>query len=238
MTKNKVASNCSECTLAKRCVPSGMPAKKLFRFENIVQTNIPYNTGDSLFVQHTKTNYLYVVKTGSFKTQMVSAHGTEHVHNFFLPGEVIGLDSVGIGMTLNSSKALEPSLACKIDYPLLRNIRKEFPTLSDFSVKLYSTALASMSQVQNIISLQAASSRLAAFLLFHHRRLLSSNLQTTSFQLPMTRQDIASHLGLAVETVSRSFSKLIDTGCIEKEGRSIQILDNKKLEQLANSSAR
>ena len=140
-------------------------------------------------------------------------------------------------MTLNSAVALEPSLACKIDYPSLRMLRKEFPTLSDFSVKLYSNALASMSQVQNIISLQAASSRLAALLLYQ-RRLSSPQLQTTSFQLPMTRQDIASHLGLAIETVSRSFSKLIDTGCILKEGRNIQILDNKKLEQRANTSTR
>jgi CRP/FNR family transcriptional regulator len=141
-------------------------------------------------------------------------------------------------MTLNSADALEASLACKIDYPSLRMLRKEFPTLSDFSVKLYSTALASMSRVQNIISLQSASSRLAAFLILYHSRISSSNLQSSSFQLPMTRQDIASHLGLAVETVSRSFSKLIDTGCINKDGRKIQILELKKLEQLANSSAR
>ncbi len=238
MTNNKVASNCSECILAKKCVPSGMPEEKLFRFENIVQTNILYKTGHSLFEQRVKTNYLYIVKTGSFKTKMISPHGTEHVHNFFLPGEVIGLDSVGFGMTLNSAEALEPSLACKIDYPSLRMLRKEFPTLSDFSVKLYSNALASMSQVQNIISLQAASSRLAAFLLLYQSRLSSPQLQTTSFQLPMTRQDIASHLGLAIETVSRSFSKLIDTGCILKEGRNIQILDNKKLEHRANTSTR
>ena len=238
MQKNKVASNCSECVLAKNCVPSGMPINKLFRSENIVQTNIPYNTGDALFKQQTKTNFLYVVKTGSFKTKMISPHGTEHVHNFFLPGEVIGLDSVGFGTTLNSADALEPSLACKIDYPALRMLRKEFPTLSDFSVKLYSTALAAMSRVQNIISLQAASSRLAAFLILYHSRISPSHLHTTSFQLPMTRQDIASHLGLAVETVSRSFSKLIDTGCINKDGRNIQILDLKKLEQRANSSAR
>lgn len=238
MQKNKAASNCVECVLAKQCVPSGMPANKLFRFENIVQTNIPYKMGEALFQQHTETSFLYVVKTGSFKTKMISPHGTEHVHNFFLPGEVIGLDSVGLGMTLNSADALEASLACKIDYPSLRMLRKEFPTLSDFSVKLYSTALASMSRVQNIISLQSASSRLAAFLILYHSRISSSNLQSSSFQLPMTRQDIASHLGLAVETVSRSFSKLIYTGCINKDGRKIQILELKKLEQLANSSAR
>jgi len=111
-----------------------MPAEKLFRFENIVQTNVPYKAGGSLFEQHVKTNYLYVVKTGSFKTKMISPHGTEHVHNFFLPGEVIGLDSVGIGMTLNSAEALEASLACKIDYPALRMLRKEFPTVRLVSI--------------------------------------------------------------------------------------------------------
>jgi len=231
-------SNCADCILAKKCVPSGMPAEKLFRFENIVQTNLPYKAGDTLFEQHNKAGYLYIVKTGSFKTKMISPQGTEHIHNFFLPGEFIGLDSLAFGVTLNSADALENSLACKINYPQLRTIRKEFPSLSDFSVKLYSSALAAMTQVQNIIALQAASSRLAAFLIFYHSRINKYGSQNNSFQLPMARQDIANHLGLAVETVSRSFSKLIDSGCIHKEGRNIKILDPAMLQQHANTSTR
>jgi CRP-like cAMP-binding protein len=45
-----------------------------------------------------------------------------------------------------------------------------------------------------------------------------------TLQLPMSRQDIADHLGLTIETVSRTITNLTRTGMIEKaNGRRITI---------------
>jgi CRP/FNR family transcriptional regulator len=41
----------------------------------------------------------------------------------------------------------------------------------------------------------------------------------------MTRQEIASYLGLTLETVSRRFSRLQEEGLIQVQGRSVKLLD-------------
>lgn len=229
MAPKKFISDCTECVLSKNCIPSGIAITKLHRFIGIVSTNISYKAGDVLFEQSNKAQHLYVVKTGSFKTQTTTPHGSEHLNNFFLPSEIIGLDSASGGISINTATALEDSMACKIEYRQLTQLRNEFPSLADFAVKIYSSALALANEIQSNVAIQCASSRLAAFLLLYYKRSNELGMRSHELYLPMSREDIASHLGLAVETISRSFTKLINSGCITKDGRHVKILDAKKL---------
>jgi CRP/FNR family transcriptional regulator len=234
MAPKKMISDCAECVLSKDCIPSGISTDNLHRFVGIVSTNISYKAGDVLFEQKAKAQHLFVVKTGSFKTQTTTPHGIEHVNNFFLPGELIGLESASSGISCNTAIALEDGVACKINYQQLTKLRQEFPSLSDFAVKIYSAALALANEIQNNATIQCASSRLATFLVLYNRRCNAHGMQSLGLHLPMCREDIASHLGLAVETISRSFTKLITTGCIKKDGRRVQILNLEKLHDEAN----
>ena len=236
MLAKKIISDCANCALSKRCLPSGIPVSELYRFTTIASTNQPFNFGDQLFKQGTKASHLYVVKSGSFKTQIINHFGDAHVNGFYLPGDIIGLENLASGESLNSCIALEDSLACKILYRPLAALRKEFPNLSDLAVKIYSQALATTLDTQNCLSIHSAPSRLAQFLILFNQRANREAYQQTALQLSMSRQDIASHLGIAVETVSRSFSKLIDSGCITKSGRVINIIDQSKLDVIARAA--
>ena len=48
----------------------------------------------------------------------------------------------------------------------------------------------------------------------------------------MTREEIGSHLGLKLETVSRLFSRFQDEGLIQVQGRAVKLLDTAALKQL------
>jgi CRP/FNR family transcriptional regulator, anaerobic regulatory protein len=52
----------------------------------------------------------------------------------------------------------------------------------------------------------------------------------------MSREDIAHYLGLALETVSRGFTKLQEDGVIEVVGRRIEIRDAAELARLAHNA--
>jgi len=52
--------------------------------------------------------------------------------------------------------------------------------------------------------------------------------------LPMSREDIASYLGLVLETVSRGFTRLQDDGVIEVHGRKVRVADPVALRKLAH----
>ena len=88
---------------------------------------------------------------------------------------------------------------------------------------------------QQSIALRGASSteRVALFLLDMDARLHGRIYQ------PMTRADIANHLGLTEETVSRAFTALRLAKVVEYDSRrrSIEISDKQRLKQLATDAS-
>jgi CRP/FNR family transcriptional regulator, anaerobic regulatory protein len=55
----------------------------------------------------------------------------------------------------------------------------------------------------------------------------------TRVTLPMSREDVARYLGLALETVSRGLTRMQEGHVIEVSGRQIRVLDLGALEKLA-----
>jgi len=54
--------------------------------------------------------------------------------------------------------------------------------------------------------------------------------------LPMNREDIGNYLGLVIETVSRSITRLQVEGVIEVQGRHVRVLDPPRFETLAHAA--
>jgi len=51
----------------------------------------------------------------------------------------------------------------------------------------------------------------------------------------MTREEIGSYLGLKIETVSRTFSKLVEDGVLEVKQKNLRILQPETLRDLVNA---
>jgi CRP/FNR family transcriptional regulator len=64
-------------------------------------------------------------------------------------------------------------------------------------------------------------------------RLARLGAATNMVPLPMGRQDIADFLGLTIETVSRTFTKLERDGLIEIMPGGIRLADSERVEALA-----
>lgn len=227
-------SDCTNCALAASCVPAAFNKATLFRFTDIVSTNQTATNGEVLYHQEQSCRYLYIIKSGSFKTYLTNPDGSKHITAFHLPGDLVGLENISGGRTLSSASSLGNSLYCRAEYHKLGGLRKEFPALSDLAIKLYSEALQQAQNLHLCTSKQSAVSRLAMFLLIQSSRQGRVNNQKTELHLNMSRQDLASHLGLAVETISRSFTQLSNGGCIEKNSRLVNITDLSLLKKFAN----
>jgi DNA-binding MarR family transcriptional regulator len=86
---------------------------------------------------------------------------------------------------------------------------------------------------------RGATERLAAFLLILSRRNEVRGSDPETIKLPMTRVDIADFLGLTIETVSRTFSKLKSQGLIEiDQNTTIHLKNTDELKRLAEGGAR
>jgi len=83
-----------------------------------------------------------------------------------------------------------------------------------------------------LLGKKSAEEKLATYLLSLSKRFKERGFSATDFQLSMSRGDIGNHLGLAVETVSRLFSRFQEEGLIAITGKSISIQDMEKMESL------
>ena len=74
------------------------------------------------------------------------------------------------------------------------------------------------------------------FLVHYSERMKTSGQSSERLLLRMCRRDIASHLGVAHETVSRSFSALVELGFLRVNNRAVDILDLERLRLLSTST--
>ena len=86
-------------------------------------------------------------------------------------------------------------------------------------------------RVMSVLNHKSAEQRVAFLLLryaLHLRRLQQS---TRNFTVPMSRRDMANHLGLAVETVSRILSRFQRLGLLEIRGRQVHSMNLASLQE-------
>jgi CRP/FNR family transcriptional regulator, nitrogen fixation regulation protein len=85
----------------------------------------------------------------------------------------------------------------------------------DLSKQLWTLTVRELQRIHehSLVLIKSAEERVAGFLLEMSRR----NSSGPTIDLPMSRQDIADYLGLTIETVSRTFTQLVQSGTIVLE---------------------
>ena len=93
-------------------------------------------------------------------------------------------------------------------------------------------------RLSDMMAAVAAEVRLARFLVHLSQRMSTSGQSARCLRLQMTRRDIGSYLGVAHETISRSFAALAEAGLIEVEQRKVEILDSMRCSSTRKARAR
>lgn len=242
MSQQKVVSldtirvACKNCTLSSLCLPMGLAPEDVERLDEIVKHTRPLHRGDFLFREGDRFRSIYVVKTGSVKTFAPSAEGGEQVLGFHLPGEIIGLDAIDKDTHSCSAKVLETSAICEIPFAQLEELTSSIPSLQHQMYRMLSKEIGQDTDMVLLLGKKNAEERLAAFLLGLSQRLQKRGLSPTDFYLSMSRHEIGNYLGLAVETVSRLFTRFQDEGLMRVDRKHIELLDLSALETLVSGA--
>ena len=242
MTQDKVISfetirvACKNCSLSTLCLPMGLAPEDVERLDNIVKHSKPLHRGDYLFRSGEGFRSLFVVKTGSVKTYSPSEEGGEQVLGFHLPGEIIGLDAIDTEVHACSARVLETSAICELPFPRLEELTATIPSLQHQLYRLLSKEISHDTEMLLLLGKKNAEERLAAFLLNMSYRLHQRGLSATDFHLSMSRHEIGNYLGLAVETVSRLFTRFQEEGLLRVDRKHIEFLDGRALEAIVGHS--
>jgi CRP/FNR family transcriptional regulator len=192
--------------------------------------------GETLAHEGAATQAVFVVQAGTFKHVKTAMDGYDHVLSFSLRGDVIGYDGLATGHYASAAVALEDSVVLVLPLAQLEALRHGDPALDHALQVALSRQLAHAVELAELMSAVAADARLARFLLHWSERMANQGLSPRRLLLRMNRRDIAAHLGLAHETISRCFTMLAERGQVNVNNRDVEILDFEGLRRVALST--
>jgi CRP/FNR family transcriptional regulator len=225
---------CSNCNLRELCMPTGFSRDEMQKLDEVVEKRRRVKQGEALFSSGETFTSLYAIRTGFFKTCVISEDGREQVTGFQMAGEIIGMDGIVSDHHNCSAVALEDAEVCVMPFSDIENLSRELPGLQRHVHKIMSREIVRENGVMMLLGNMRAEERLAAFLLNLVQRLHARGLSQSELVLRMTREEIGSYLGLKLETVSRAFSKFSEDGIIEVKQRYVKILAPDALKKIFN----
>ena len=229
----RLRRSCAGCSLRSLCLPAGISGDDLERLDAVVRARLPLKTGDGLFRAGDVFSSLFVVRAGCIRTTHPATDGEEQVIGFHLPGELLGLDAISDGHHHCDAVALERTNVCAVPFDQLEDVASHVPGLQHQMLRIISRELVQDHQHLVALGRRTARARLALFLHSLSQRLHAAGYPGEDFRLPMSRDDIASYLGLALETVSRLLGRLSEEGVIAVERRRVWVLDAATLASIA-----
>lgn len=223
---------CSNCNLRELCMPVGLSHEEMTKLDTLVATRGRVRKGESLFRSHDKFESLFAIRSGFFKTRMLTEDGRDHVTGFQMAGELLGMDGIVNEAHTCDAIALEDSEVCVLPFSQIEHLSRELGTLQKHVHKLMSREIVRDQSVMLLLGSMRAEERLAAFLMNLLQRLQSRGFSSKEVLLRMTREEIGSYLGMKLETVSRTFSKFQQDGLIEVNQKEIKLINPDKLRSL------
>lgn len=182
------------------------PLMSLFDGTSFQQSFQPNST---ILLHGYPADAIYLIVSGTVRCCTISAEGIRQIFHFASKGEFVGISDINTWHFTAEA----------VDHVIIKSIpRARVEQALTVSIRLRQQLQAhTCSQLEcrerQLLSLVStkAPERLFQFL----REFAKSRRETGYVALPMGRRDIADHLGMSLETVSRAFSKLKGKGHID-----------------------
>jgi len=226
--------SCASCSVQQLCLPAAVDADDLARLDVLVRKRRPLQRGEQLYRQGDPLTALYVARNGAFKTVVHAPDGQAQILGFQLAGELFGFDGFGTGRHQCTAEALGPAQVCEVPLDKLEAYALEVPGLRRQLIQLMGRRMNRDQAHVAILARRQAAERVALFLHGLSERYIALGGRPDRVDLPMSREDMGSFLGLAFETVSRALGKLQDEGLIHVDGRRVTLLDAQALRAMVH----
>lgn len=223
--KDRACADCAGCPVRRTCLWAAAPAEAFQGLHPIVHVRRRVRRGESLFRSGDPFGALYTIRSGFFKTTLLYADGREQVGGFYMAGETLGLTGIGPQVHINTATALEDGEVCAVPFPALEQALLDSPLMQRRFHKVMAEEIVREQATMMLLGSFDAEGRVAAFLLNLACRYASLGYSAEEFHLRMTREELGSYLGLTLETVSRTFSKMHEAGLVAVNLKQVRILD-------------
>lgn len=201
-----------------------------------IEQNLDFHKRNSfIYSEDDRINGFYLVYRGVIKIFKTGSDGKDQIIRFAKPGDIMGFRSTLTGeLACTSTKVIEDAAVLYIHGDLVKEFVK---TNGEFAMDLLQIACNELGEANDYITdiaQKTVKERLAEVLL---QLRMTFDLSPDDFlNISLTREEIASIVGTATESVIRLLSEFKNEGLIELNGRKIKLLDEPMLKTIANLS--
>ena len=190
---------------------------------NFVRNDEIYSEGD-------QSDCWYKVISGTVRICKLLADGRRHIAEFCFSGDCFGIDNEN--ERIYAAEAVDDVIVMRYRRGATEQLIDRNPTVARLLRDAMVRNLTNAHGRTLLLGRMTAPERVAAFLL----EIIERRGRTKSFDLPMSRIDIADYLGLTVETVCRILSIFRRNGIIAvPNAHRIELLDRAALEEMGEA---
>ncbi|GFP76422.1 Crp/Fnr family transcriptional regulator [Clostridium fungisolvens] len=215
----------------KSCIEN-VPIFSTLTFDEVLEVSMTtmhreYKKGESIYLEGDVGEKLFIINKGKVKIVKLSETGREKIIRVLGPGEFMGeLSLFTQNPFKNNAEALESTTVCIVDGKKINDLIEKRPRIALKIIKEMSSRLEEAEDQIQSLAINDVEQRLADTLL---EMAESSDL----INLTISKKDLASHIGMSQETLSRKLASFQKNGWIDQEGqRKIIILDKNALRNI------
>lgn len=185
-----------------------------------------FEPGQYLYQAGDDSDTMYLLQKGLVQIYRISSSGKEQYIRQLESGDFIGESGLFSQQHFNRYvKAEEPTTVCSIQRDVFKELLLMNPEIALALLEEFSNRLNASEQQTTWITSESTSDRLAAYLLEAYNQ-----QQNLSIEIPSTKKQLASFLGMSPESFSRSLTKLTQEGIVKQpKANVIEILDVERL---------
>ena len=226
-----VDTPCLTCSAQKQAICAGLKEEELEEFSRNVRTRL-VKAGQSVYREFEEAKYFFTVVTGEIRLANLLDDGRRQVTAFKSAGDIIGEHQDGYYQS--DAEAVCDTVVCQIPIKALDNFMEEIPAVRSAMMTKIKDEANNLRRLAILLGRKTPVEKIASFLINRAQKDGLSFNGAVEINLTMGRSDIADFLGLTIETVSRTITRLKNEGVLEvPNAHSIVIKDMVGLEALA-----
>ncbi|MET0429994.1 MAG: helix-turn-helix domain-containing protein [Microvirga sp.] len=225
---------CADCTTRRMAVCAALENDEVADLERAM-TACRLAANQVLVEEGTPNARVFTLTSGMLRLSLMLPDGRRQITGFLMPGDYLGLSDDDV--YAQTAEAVVPSVACGFRTIDMDRLMARYPRLKDRLHLMTRRALRQARESQLVLGRLAPAEKVASFLLLMSARAVERGLAESPVHLPMTRTDIADFLGLTIETVSRTFTRLRTQGLIRlPDPHAVEIVDRRRLAAMAGNA--
>ena len=221
---------CARCKVRLISVCSVLNPSDLAELETM---NRPrrFSARDVIVSESETAENVFSITEGMVRIYRMLPDGRRHVLGFGLPGDFLGLSL--LSMFEFTADAVTDVSVCQFPRKTFADFVDRTPYFLKRSHEFATNELRLAQHQLVVLGRKSADERVSAFIVMLRDRMRGAGFSSVTLPLPMNRQDIADYLGLTIETVSRSITRLAKDKVILVVPGGVRLLRADRLEQLA-----